>query len=99
MRKILFYFYQCSGISYEIEWGKEGSALGATTLSHRQTHCNENPLYVFLFWELRSLSPNFYIHVSVSNSYIPRIGPHISCKQNRQTPPPPVGIYKSLTET
>ncbi len=25
-------------------------------------HCNENPIYVFLFWELRSLSPNFHIH-------------------------------------
>jgi hypothetical protein len=23
------------------------------------THCNENPIYVFLFWELRGLSPNF----------------------------------------
>ncbi len=21
-------------------------------------HCNENPIYVFLFWELRGLSPN-----------------------------------------
>ncbi len=25
--------------------------------------CNENPIYVFLFWELRRLSPNFHIHV------------------------------------
>jgi hypothetical protein len=30
------------------------------------------------FWELRGLSPNFHIHVSVSDLYIPRIGPHIS---------------------
>jgi hypothetical protein len=45
----------------------------------------ENPIYVFLFWELRSLSPNFHIHVSVSDLYIPRIGPHISLQQNRQT--------------
>jgi hypothetical protein len=29
-----------------------------------------------LFWELRGLSPNFHIHVSVSDLYIPRIGPH-----------------------
>jgi hypothetical protein len=48
-------------------------------------HCKENPIYVFLFWELRSLSPNFHIHVSVSDLYIPRIGPHISLQQNRQT--------------
>jgi hypothetical protein len=38
-------------------------------------HCNENPIYVFLFWELRGLSPNFRIHVSVSDLCIPRISP------------------------
>jgi hypothetical protein len=43
----------------------------------RTVHCNENPIYVFLFWELRGRSPNFHIHVSVSDLYIPRIGPHI----------------------
>jgi hypothetical protein len=47
--------------------------------------CKENPIYVFLFWELRGLSPNFHIHVSVNDLYIPRIGPHISLQQNRQT--------------
>jgi hypothetical protein len=41
-------------------------------------HCNENPIYVFLDWELRGLSPNFNIHASVSDLYIPRISPHIS---------------------
>ncbi len=40
-------------------------------------HCNGNSVYIFLFWELRCLSPNFHIHVSVSDLYIPRIGPHI----------------------
>jgi hypothetical protein len=40
--------------------------------------CNENPLYVFLFWEQRGLSPNFNIHVSVSDLCSPRIGLHIS---------------------
>jgi hypothetical protein len=48
-------------------------------------HCNENPIYVFLFWELRGLSPNFHIHVSVSDLYISRIGPHIFLQKNRQT--------------
>jgi hypothetical protein len=48
-------------------------------------HCKENPIYVFLFWELRCLSPNFHIHVSVRDLYIPRISPHISLQQNRQT--------------
>jgi hypothetical protein len=28
---------------------------------------NENPVYVFLVWELRGLSPNFHINVSVSD--------------------------------
>ncbi len=32
-------------------------------------HCKENPIYVFLFWELRGLSPNFHIHLSVSDLY------------------------------
>ncbi len=35
--------------------------------------------------ELRGLSPNFHIDVSVSDLYIPRIGPHIFQQQNRQT--------------
>ncbi len=50
-------------------------------------HSKENPIYVFLFWELHGLSPNFHIHVSVSDLYIPSIGPHISLQQNRQTDP------------
>jgi hypothetical protein len=48
-------------------------------------HCNENPIYVFLFWELRGLSPNFHIQVSVSNLYISRIGPHIFLQQVDQS--------------
>ncbi len=43
------------------------------------THCNENPIFVFLFRELPS--PNFHIHVSVSDLYIPRISHHISCSR------------------
>jgi hypothetical protein len=43
--------------------------------------------YVFISSELRGLSPNFNIQVSVSDLYIPRIGPHISLQQNRQTDP------------
>jgi hypothetical protein len=50
-------------------------------------NCKENPIYVFLFWELRSLSSYFHNHVSVSDLYIPRISPHISLQQNRQTEP------------
>ncbi len=54
-------------------------------------HCKENPISVFHFWELRGLSPNFHLDVSVSDLYIPRIGPHTSLQQNRQTDP---GILK-----
>ncbi len=47
-------------------------------------HCNENPNIVFLFWKLRGLSPNFHIHVSVIDLYIPRIGPTYFLQKNRQ---------------
>ncbi len=36
-----------------------------------KSHCNGNSVYIFLFWELRGLSPNFHIHVSVSDLYFP----------------------------
>jgi hypothetical protein len=35
---------------------------------------NENPVSIFPEKELRGLSPNFHIHVSVSDLYIARIG-------------------------
>jgi hypothetical protein len=35
--------------------------------------------------EVLGLSPNFHIHVSVSDLYIPTIGPPIFLLQNRQT--------------
>jgi hypothetical protein len=55
----------------------------------KQVHYNENPMYVFLFWELRGRSPNFHIHVSVSDLHIPRIGPptYFPLQENRQTDP------------
>ncbi len=39
---------------------------------------------------------NFHIHVSMSDLYIPRISPHISCSRIGR---PIIGIYKSLTDT
>ncbi len=54
------------------------------------------PINVFLFRELRGLSPNFHIYVSASDLYIPRIDPHISWSRTGR---PIVGIYKSLTDT
>jgi hypothetical protein len=55
------------------------------TLHVNTTHCNENPIYVFPEKELRGLSPYFHIHVSVSDLYIPRIGPQLFLQQIRQT--------------
>ncbi len=43
-----------------------------------------------------SCIPNFHIHVSVTDLYIPRIGPHFSCSRIGRSI---VGIYKSLTDT
>jgi hypothetical protein len=42
-------------------------------------------MYVLPEKKLRGLSPNFHIHVSVSDLYIPTIGPPIFLQQNRQT--------------
>jgi len=56
-----------------------------------------NPIYVFPEKELRSLSPNFHIHLSVSYLYISRIGPHIFLEQNRQTDPGRDNINRSQT--
>ncbi len=67
-----------------------------TTLFLGSIHCNGNSEYIFLFWELRGLSPNFHIHVSLSDLYIPRISLHIS---SSRTGRPIVGIYNSLTDT
>jgi hypothetical protein len=64
--------------------------------SKRCTHYDENPIYVFLFWELCGLRPNVHIHVSVSNLYIPSYRSTYFLQQNRQTNPG--NIYKSLTD-
>ncbi len=56
-------------------------------------------IYVFLFWELRGLSPNQFPHSWVCERftvYIPRIYPHVSCSRIGRSI---VGIYKSLTDT
>ncbi len=45
--------------------------------------------------KLRGLVPNFYIYVSVSDLYIPTIGPQ---KQYSKIGRLNVGIYKSLTD-
>jgi len=41
-------------------------------------HCKEGPIYVFPEMKLRGLVPHFHIHLSVSDLYIPTIGPTFS---------------------
>jgi hypothetical protein len=50
-----------------------------------QRHNTKNLKEIFPEKELRCRSPNFHIHVYVSDLYISRIGPHIFLHQNRQT--------------
>jgi hypothetical protein len=66
---------------------KLGGALGGLTglFTRLDRTARKIPIYVFHFWELRGLSPNFLIYVSVSDLYIQRIGPHIFLQHNRQT--------------
>ncbi len=48
-------------------------------------HCKEIEFMYLPEKELRILSPNFHIQVSVSDLYIPKFGPPIFLQQNRQT--------------
>ncbi len=56
--------------------------LMQTTL---QRHNTENAKQIFPEKELCGYSPNSYIHVSVSDLYIPLIGLPILLQQNRST--------------
>ena len=50
-------------------------------------HRTERLIYVVPEMKLRGLVPNYYIHVSVRDLNIPRIGLPIWLQQNRQTYP------------
>ncbi len=58
-------------------------------------HCNGNSVYIFLFWELHGLSPNFHIHVSVRFKYSQDRSTYFLQQKGRSI----VGIYNSLTDT
>jgi hypothetical protein len=59
---------------------------------------SENSNQIFPKNKLRGLSPNFHIHVSVSDLYIPTVGLSILLQENTVCGPI-LGIYKSLTDT
>jgi hypothetical protein len=64
-----------------------------TRTTMHKVHCktlHENSKQIFPGEELRGYSPNFYIHVSVSDLYIPLIGLPILLQKNRWAN---VGIY------
>ncbi len=52
-----------------LQLGSQLSSL-STALPGSQGTLQGKSIFVFLFWELRSLSQNFHIHVSVSDLYI-----------------------------
>jgi hypothetical protein len=52
------------------------------SIARKQSH---TPIFVFPEMKLLDLIPNSYIHVSVSDLYIPRIGLPIWLQQIRQT--------------
>ncbi len=55
-------------------------------------HCQEDPISIFPEIKLRGPNPSVYIHISVSDLYIPTIGLPILLQSI-------LGIYKSLTDT
>ncbi len=73
--------------------GVEGSRDRETEADGRQVrasitltgaHCKEDSNYIFPEIKLRDIVPNFHIHTSVNDLYIPRIGPPILLQPNRQ---------------
>jgi hypothetical protein len=65
-----------------------GGAWKSRLFGHcKQRHNAEYSKQIFLEKELRGLSPNFHIHVSVSGFYIPTIGQPILLQENMWTHP------------
>jgi hypothetical protein len=62
-----------------------------------ESHCTENPIYVFPEMKLCGLVPNYYIHVSVSDLYtvFPGWVCLFGCSKIGR---PIIGKYKSLTD-
>jgi hypothetical protein len=66
-------------------WGRAGLHVGEDALQRRNT---ENSKQMFPEKELSGLSPNFHIHVSVSDLYIPTIDlPILLLHENMWTVP------------
>jgi hypothetical protein len=64
-------------------------------VSSLQRHGTKNSKQIFPEMKLHGLVPNFHIHVSLSDLYIPMIGPPILLQKRGLI----VGINKSLIDT
>jgi hypothetical protein len=67
--------------------------IWANTLQRQNTEISKQ---IFPEKEYRGLSPNFHIHASLSDLYIPTIGLPILIEEICR---PILGLYKSLTDT
>jgi hypothetical protein len=83
-------------IQYTGQWRRDYMQQNYWRRYTLQIHCTENSKQIFPEMKLRGLVPNFHIHVSVSDLYIPMIGPPILLQKLGG---PIVGIFKSLTDT
>jgi hypothetical protein len=72
-----------------------GHITGKKSLPTLQRHNTENSKQIFPEKELRGLSPNFLIHVSVNDLYIPAIGPPILLREKMWTDPGDTFINRS----
>ncbi len=71
----------------------------ASYIYQKLLHSNANPIYLFLFWELRGLSPCFHIHVYVSDLYMYSQNRSTYFLQRNRLIDPGNIQYKSLTDT
>ena len=75
--------------------GNHSTMANHSLTSRRCTHCDENHIYVFLFWELRGLVPIFTFMCLWAIYIFRQIGPHISCSRIRR---PILEIYINLSQ-
>ncbi len=80
---------------YNMSHAKKWFGYETTHFSKPDCTASAIPL-IYSFSGNSAVCPNFHIHVSVSDLYIPRICPHISFSRKGR---PIVGIYNSLTDT
>jgi hypothetical protein len=78
------------------QWQGKQNIGGTVRSSALQRQNAENLKQIFLEKEYRGLSPNFHIHVSVSELYIPTMGLLVQLEEICRLI---LGIYKSFKDT